>query len=510
MKKFKRRKPSAEREQRIPDGASGRTGIAMFKAYYLLVSVIAGAAVLALEVLAIRATAPAVGSGSATWAAMLATALGTLAIGNLLGGLLSERADRNPWIIWALAIAAAYLVAFSQVHRPLLQWSAEMPLLFGAIIAAAITQAVPLAMLGMMTPIVLKYGGNRSGRWAGIVLAAGCSGGIAGALVTGFLLLPGLGLARSFLSVALLLTGSALPGAWVQRRWLVGILLLTSLVCAGWCWGRQAQDGVLESLHGQLEVRSTASGRVLLIDGLPQTGFPEQLVPGEALRQGYLLEIALTLRPRTQTALVVGLGAGLAPRILSMHGICCETIEIDPAVVEIARRQFGFKESVIVGDGRSVLSCDDRRFDLIFVDVCTTDRLPWHLFTVESMRLIRERLTPAGILAIQFIGDDGPWSASVLQTVDTAFGQGRSLALAPAMRVRPVGPRWVFAFRDMPPGPRGELASRLRPTSWTQLALPATGSALTDDHFAAELDWAETARRWRSLNSVVVGKPTAL
>ena len=491
-------------------GTTDRTGETMAKAYYLLVSAIAGAAVLALEVLAVRATAPALGSGSAVWAAMLATALGALAIGNLLGGLLSERADRNASIIWALAIAAAYLVVFSQVHRPALRWSAETPLLLGAIIAAAMTQAVPLAMLGMVTPIILKYGRNRNGRWAGIVLAAGCGGGIAGALVAGFLLLPGLGLARSFLCVALLLSGTALPGAWAQRRWLGGLFLLTCLVSAAWCWGRQQQDGVAESLHGQLEVRSTALASVLLIDGLPQTGMPERLMPGEALRQGYLLEIALTMRPRTQTALVVGLGAGLAPRILGMYGISCESIEIDPAVVEIARSHFGFKGSVIVGDGRAVLSRDDRSFDLIFLDICTTDRLSRHLFTVEAMRLMRDRLTPAGVLAIQFIGDDGQWSASVVRTVETAFGQERYLVLAPAMSVRPVGPRWVFAFRDSLPGLRSELASPPHTTSWRRLALPATGPLLTDDHFAAELTWAATARRWRSLNSLVMGRPTGL
>ncbi len=479
--------------------------VTMAKTYYLFVSVTAGAAVLALEVLAVRAMAPVHGSGSATWAALLATALGMLATGNLLGGFLSERADRNASIIWPLAVAAAYLMILSQAHRPILRWSAEPPLLLGAILAAATTQAVPMAMLGITTPIILKCGQNHSGHWAGIVLAAGCGGGIAGALVTGFLLLPGLGLARSFLCVAVLLAGTALPGALMERRWLAGLLLLTSLASAAWCWARQQRDGVVESLYGQLEIRTTTSARVLLLDGLPQTALPERLVPGEALRQGYLLEIALTMRPRTKTALVVGLGAGLAPRILGMYGISCESVEIDPAVVEIARSEFGFTGRVTVGDGRTILSREHRSFDLIFLDVCTADRLSSHLLTVEAMRLMRDRLTPAGVLAVQFIGDDGPWSASVVRTIETAFGEGRHRVLAPATSMHPVGPRWVFAFHDIVPGPPGKFASHDQSASWRQLVVPATGSLLTDDHFAAELAWTETARRWRSLNSFVLG-----
>lgn len=473
----------------------------MAKAYYLLVSVVAGAAVLALEVLAVRAMAPALGSGSAIWAALLAVALGMLAVGNLLGGLLSERADRGALIVWALAVAAGYLVVLSQVHGPALRWLAEPPLVLGAILAAAMTQAVPLAMLGTTTPAIIQFGRPRSGRWAGIVLAAGCGGAVAGALVTGFLLLPGLGLTRSLLVVAVLLAGTALPGAWTERRWWAGLLLLASLASAGWCWGRPAQGRVVESLYGQLEVRTTPSARVLLIDGLPQTGLPGQLAPGEALRQGYLLEIALAMRPRTQTALVVGLGAGLAPRILRMHGVACESVEIDPAVVDIARREFGLTGSVTVGDGRAVLARSDRRFDLVFVDVCTSDRLPWHLFTLEAMRLMRDRLTPAGVLAVQFIGDDGPWSASVVRTVRTAFGDGHCVVLAPAAGAGPVGPRWIFAARDSLLLAPGEHASPPHPAPYRRLAPPAGGSLLTDDHFAAELAWAETARRWRSRNS---------
>ena len=61
----------------------------MARAYYLLIAAAAGAAVLALEVLAARTMAPALGSGPVSWSALLAVALGTLAVGNLAGGLLS-------------------------------------------------------------------------------------------------------------------------------------------------------------------------------------------------------------------------------------------------------------------------------------------------------------------------------------------------------------------------------------------------------------------------------------
>jgi spermidine synthase len=333
------------------------------------------------------------------------------------------------------------------------------------------------------------------------VLAAGSSGGVAGALATGLLLVPGLGLARSLLALAALLAVAAAPAICRGRCWLAAILLLGSLAASAWCWERQGQNRVVESLYGQLEVRTSEIATTLRIDGLPQTGLPKRLAPGGALEYGYLLELSLAMRPGTRTALVVGLGGGLAPKILGMHGVNCRSIEIDPAVVEIARREFQFKDDVVVGDGRAILARDETRYGLVFLDACTADRLPWHLFTLEAMQLLRSRLCADGLLVIQFVGDDGAWSASLVRTVATAFGQGHCTLLAPAAEHGPVGPRWLFVGRDRWPEPPSEWASRGRSASWRNLALPDTGLLLTDDHFTAELAWAKTARRWRSICS---------
>jgi spermidine synthase len=452
-----------------------------------------------MEVLAARAMAPAVGSGPVAWSALLATALGTLAVGNLLGGRLSRRAAANAILPWALAIAAAGIVLLSQCYAPLLGWAAEQPLVLGELAAAALLQAVPLVMLGILTPVILHGGDRIAGPWAGAVLAAGSGGGIAGALGAGLLLLPGLGLARSFLVLAVLLAAAAIPAVWTGRRWTAAAVLLLIILYAAWRLAEPRQPYPVESLCGQVEVRETGLGRVLLVDGLRQTAFPTDLRPGEALRCGYLLELALAMRPGTKTALVVGLGGGLAPRLLAARGVACQSVEIDPAVIEIARREFAFAGDATQGDGRRVLARRARRYDLIFLDVCTADRLPWHLFTFEAMQLIHQRLTPGGILAIQFIGDDGPWSASLVRTVEAAFGARHSVMAGPQIRRDPVGLRWLFATADGPPQLPADVVPPGLPAHWQQIEPAADGSLLTDDHFPAELAWARAARQWRDI-----------
>lgn len=257
----------------------------MAKAYYLLISAVAGAAVLGLEVLAARTMAPAVGTGSVTWSALLAVALGMLAVGNLIGGLLGSRERAGGVIAWSLAFAAACLVLLSQYYTSAMCWAAGQSLLLGALAAAMITQAVPLCLLGTITPAILRQG-SRKGPWAGLVLAAGSSGGIAGALLTGLVLLPELGLTRSYLLLAGVLALAAMPATWPKRRWLAALVILAALAMAAVCWCRHESGRVIQSRYGQLEVRKTETGRLLLIDGLPQTGLPAELRPATGCGMG--------------------------------------------------------------------------------------------------------------------------------------------------------------------------------------------------------------------------------
>lgn len=203
------------------------------------------------------------------------------------------------------------------------------------------------------------------------------------------------------------------------------------------------------------------------------------------------------MRPQTRSALVIGLGAGLAPRLLTAYGIDCDTVEIDPLVVQIARDEFGFTGQTTVADGRMFLSHTPDRWDLIFLDVCTSDRLAWHLFTVEAMWLLRRRLSADGILAIQFIGDDGPWSASLARTAEEVFGDRLMLTAAGPLRM--VGPRWLFATRGYPPRLPDELLFPEDSPPWETIRPADDELLLTDDHFPAELHWARTAMRWRAL-----------
>ncbi|MEZ4392314.1 MAG: fused MFS/spermidine synthase [Polyangiales bacterium] len=99
----------------------------------------------------------------------------------------------------------------------------------------------------------------------------------------------------------------------------------------------------------------------------------------------------------------VGLGVGAAAAHLA-PGDRGVFLEIDPAVVRLARARFGYLQSargeveVLEGDARALLRTRAERFDLLLVDAFAGDAIPTHLLTREAVRLAMQRVAPQGVL----------------------------------------------------------------------------------------------------------------
>jgi spermidine synthase len=129
---------------------------------------------------------------------------------------------------------------------------------------------------------------------------------------------------------------------------------------------------------------------------------------------------------KPQQVLVIGLGAGQIPPVLEAAGIDVEVVEIDPEVVRLARKYFGFQGDAVVADGRRFLQRSDNRWDVIMVDAYLGSSPPWQLFTREAFALYRQRLLPGGAVVVNFIGShlepaQLPALEAVVTTARTVF-----------------------------------------------------------------------------------------
>ncbi len=127
-------------------------------------------------------------------------------------------------------------------------------------------------------------------------------------------------------------------------------------------------------------------------------------------------------------ALFIGLGAGIMPRFLRKQfpETKIDIVELDGGIPEIAEKYFGFKKdmgtNISIGDGRDFINRTHEKYDLIFIDAYTAEKIPFQLTTEEFYVKIRNALSPGGIMTanIANIGKEN-FVSSEIKTVGTVF-----------------------------------------------------------------------------------------
>lgn len=139
--------------------------------------------------------------------------------------------------------------------------------------------------------------------------------------------------------------------------------------------------------------------------------------------------VALAVCERPERMLVVGLGGGTLPSLLHQHypQAAIDVVDIDPGVVEVAGRFFGFHTDqrlrVHVCDGRQFIEEARQPYDIIFLDAFGSSSIPRHLTTREFLEAVRNALRPTGVVAANIWGPGAnSLYHSMIRTYQEAFG----------------------------------------------------------------------------------------
>lgn len=129
---------------------------------------------------------------------------------------------------------------------------------------------------------------------------------------------------------------------------------------------------------------------------------PEQLV----FSYTRMMMTALYINPNPKNILIVGLGGATLQKTLAtlLPDTVIDTVEIDPAVGNVAARYFGYqqgpKQRLFLEDGRAYIERahrDGLRYDLVMLDAFDVDYIPEHLMTLEFLQHVRGILAPGGV-----------------------------------------------------------------------------------------------------------------
>lgn len=115
----------------------------------------------------------------------------------------------------------------------------------------------------------------------------------------------------------------------------------------------------------------------------------------------------LLLNPEPETILIVGLGGGTLPTVLSrlFPEATIHIVEIDEAVLRVAKLYFDFVETekvkVFVQDARVYIKravIRKQKYDMVILDAFTGDYIPEHLMTVEFLEEVKSIMSDEGVL----------------------------------------------------------------------------------------------------------------
>jgi MFS family permease len=357
---------------------------------------------LTYEIAAGRVLAPFFGTSLVTWTAVIATVLAGFSLGSALGGLVAER-ERGT----ALAVARRALVA-TGVLAALSPTVLGLTYALGARGTAGMLVAVFVAffpasvLVSLPSPLLAKLAvearPGREGSSLGLVLAAGSTGAILGAILAGFVALPLAGSAATFagcgaaaLLCAVFVRGGAGGGA-STAVWPAALVVAGSLLAGPVCR--------YESGLSCIDVAQRGGAVHLFSDRVRQAA--ERVGPDAAARglvmpytQWIWARMDRDLGPAASVLFVGGGGYTLPARLLASRPEArAVAVEIDPLVTRVVRAHMPWagatieredgRLGIVHADGRVHLNETERRFDAAVMDAFSSGSVPAHLATRET------------------------------------------------------------------------------------------------------------------------------
>ena len=411
---------------------------------------VSGGSVLVVEIVGTRLLGPFYGVSLFLWSALIGVTLAALAAGYAVGGRWADRGPTASRLALLLVTAGAWLVAVPFLVRPILLLGEGMGLRTSVLLSSTLLFFPPLFLLGMVSPYAIRLRARsleEVGRVAGDLYAISTMASVAGAIATGFWLVPTFGTRGLVLGVGALLIlvgglvlmaarrGRTLPGAALVLLGLAGLVFGAPRAGAAHDVGSTRVTGrpplptrvldVVESPYAEIRVLERGQERFLLLDGGAHTIV--RLEDGQS-RHAYAVvtDLARELFAREGRLLLLGLGGGAVAQSWARTGWKVTAVEIDSAVTHVARTHFGllpFHATVHHADARRWVQTSRDTFDVIVFDVYGSGAIPFHLVTREAFAEAKARLAPDGVLAcnVEAHGWHHPIVHSVAATLRTSF-----------------------------------------------------------------------------------------
>lgn len=425
-----------------------------------MIVALSGAVSMGLEVLSARSLALIFGSSLQTFAVVLIAFILGIGLGSAWIASPRRGGSAERVVVTLLCLAAAWVVIlvfnierwvdfYRIAHTGLARTTAGY--VFHELLAVAMSVVilgVPAALIGAVLPLMMRFvaqGGSPLGARVGTLLTWNTLGAVAGTLLTGFALMPTVGLRNAFAVLALLLGITALVislrGVWWMGTG--GAVLACALAVGLFAMGGEGWRNVMSS--GVFRIRETqfeknlmsirkAHMKILFYDDAPDATVTVEQVDGiiapssiglringkpdagtwlDMGTQYLVSHLPMMVKPDAKDVFVLGIGSGITAGALLDYPVQhIDVAENCEPVIRAARTLFGNWNNHVLDNPRTTTWCEDARTVLklrtnSYDVIITVPSNPWtagigSVFTREYYELAASRLKPGGIVAQWF------------------------------------------------------------------------------------------------------------
>jgi len=425
----------------------------------LLASVfVTGAAVLIVEIIAIRILAPYYGNTIYTASSVISTILAALSLGYYLGGIVSDKYPEHG-VFYGIIFVSGFLIIFIQFLN-----NAILPLFgllfsisIGPLISSIFIFFIPAFSLGMLSPFAVKLHHvkyakavalpkaeqfnmvnkkeqDKVGSQSGEVFFWSTMGSIVGSLLSGFILIPNFGINSIIIGTGIIISIWGICGFLFFRSSsksnniiIFMILFFVSEIFFLWFYTPQKQNNVLyekDGIYEKIKISDSQwnnqPARFLFLD---KSQASAMYLDSDKMVFDYTkyYQLYKLFNLKYTSALVIGGGAYSIPKAFLNDSpeMQVDVSEIEPELFGLAQKYFNLQNNArltnYTEDGRRLLSEKRKKYDIIVSDVYYSFfSIPIHFTTKEFFDLAKNRLNLDGVFIGNFTGDLNPQSPSLI------------------------------------------------------------------------------------------------
>jgi spermidine synthase len=394
------------------------------------------------EIIWMRSIVVPLGGFTYVFSAVLTVYLVGNVVGAWIGSLLSRRL-RNPAVAFGLSLTCLgvfgifYIPWFRMWFSFLMETSTATALLVNSVGIDSIRKAsmplfhstflffLPAVAMGIGFPLALQSWGrfrHKVGQTTGTVYGVNTIGAVLGGVLTGFVLIPWMGVQFSIMVLGLagIWLGGMMVHVFYAKRGLalrigslitVVALTVAVVVIPSEMFLRSLDDKYFGKILSAKEGLTTTVAVTRKNDGSLLMAIDHIEMAGDGIHrsaQKTLGHLAVLLHSDPKDVLTFGFGTGETTACLAQHDLSrIDCVEIAPEVTEVAVKffthinlgeQLSQEVNMIYMDGKNYLNLTDRKYDIILNDSnihSTSGSAP--LFTKEHFQSALVHLNPGGL-----------------------------------------------------------------------------------------------------------------